>query len=174
VGVGRPRLRSVDSEAIGCVIEPRNQANCEGRRCPMTGRPKESPADRPRRPPLTGVRKSGACCQGFPRNLGDLSVSPSRRGWVHRTKGPGRGAAFRLRHPAERNRAVGDGYRAARETGVARDGRGEVGAPHSTCEAGEPTRGTPWREGGAGTRNRWRERCPRGRARISSQRNYSG
>jgi hypothetical protein len=25
-------------------------------------------------------------------------------------------------------------------------------------EAGEPTRGTPWREGGAGPRDRWRER----------------
>jgi hypothetical protein len=38
-----------------------------------------------------------------------------------------------------------------------RDGRREVGAPHGTEEAGEP-RGTLWRDGGAGTRNRWRER----------------
>lgn len=30
---------------------------------------------------------------------------------------------------------------------VKRDGRRGVGAPHSTDEAGEPTRGTPWREG---------------------------
>ena len=28
-----------------------------------------------------------------------------------------------------------------------RDGRRGVGAPHSTDEAGEPARGTPWREG---------------------------
>jgi hypothetical protein len=43
---------------------------------------------------------------------------------------------------------------------VTREGRRGVGAPHSTDEAGEPTRGTPWREGkqGAGRENRWRER----------------
>ena len=41
-----------------------------------------------------------------------------------------------------------------------REGRQGVGAPHSTDEAGEPARGTPWREGGAGSWNRWRERWP--------------
>src|SRR5262252_8698541 len=30
---------------------------------------------------------------------------------------------------------------------VTRDGRQGVGAPHSTDATGEPTRGTPWREG---------------------------
>jgi len=39
-----------------------------------------------------------------------------------------------------------------------RDGRREVAAPHRTDEAGEPTQGTRRREGGAGERNRWRER----------------
>ena len=33
-----------------------------------------------------------------------------------------------------------------------------VGASRSTDEAGEPDRGTPWREGQAGRDNRWRER----------------
>ena len=32
---------------------------------------------------------------------------------------------------------------------VRRNGRQGVAAPHSTVEAGEPSRGTPWREGGA-------------------------
>ncbi len=39
-----------------------------------------------------------------------------------------------------------------------RDGRTGVGAPHSTVETGEPFRGTRRREGGAVSRNRWRER----------------
>ncbi len=55
-----------------------------------------------------------------------------------------------------------------------RDGRQEVGAPHRTCEAGEPTRGTPWRERGAGLRNHWRERCREHRVPQASQRDYSG
>ena len=52
----------------------------------------------------------------------------------------------------------------------------EVGAPHSTDEAGEPTRGTPRREGGAGSRNRWRERWRRHRARnrLNETRTDSG
>src|ERR1700752_2946954 len=36
-----------------------------------------------------------------------------------------------------------------------REGRQEVGVLYSTDEAGEPTRGTPWREGGTGTRERF-------------------
>lgn len=39
-----------------------------------------------------------------------------------------------------------------------REGRGDVGASRSTCEAGEADRATPWREGDAGRANRWRER----------------
>ena len=59
-----------------------------------------------------------------------------------------KGAKKRARggNPKRRQRSAGDG-------------RQEIGALHSTCEAGEPTRGTLWREGGAGLRTRWRERC---------------
>jgi hypothetical protein len=45
-----------------------------------------------------------------------------------------------------------------------REERWGFGASHSTAEAGEPTQGTLWREGDAGTRNRRRERWPRHRA----------
>ena len=55
-----------------------------------------------------------------------------------------------------------------------REGRQEVGALRSTREAGEPSRGTRWREGGAGQRTRWRERCRGNRAPSASQRNCSG
>jgi hypothetical protein len=58
------------------------------------------------------------------------------------------------------------------------EGKGErrrgVGAPHCTGEAGEPTQGTPWREGGAGTRNRTEERWKGHRAHKPSQRNSNG
>ena len=56
---------------------------------------------------------------------------------------------------------------------VTRDGRREVGAARSTADAGEPTRGTPSREGAAGRENRWRERCRGHRPSTTSQRNCS-
>ena len=77
---------------------------------------------------VTGVTEHGTLREGLPRNLGDPVVS-------------GR--------PVPTTRGT---------TEAGRDGRREVGAPHSTGEAGEPTRGTRWREGGAGLRNRRRER----------------
>ena len=50
-------------------------------------------------------------------------------------------------------------YRRAKAT--KRGGKGGRESEHlrSTGEAGEPAPGTRWREGDAGTRNRWRERC---------------
>jgi hypothetical protein len=42
------------------------------------------------------------------------------------------------------------GYRPREGNEARRDGRRGFGAPHSTADAGEPTRGTPPREGGAG------------------------
>src|SRR5262245_39232070 len=55
----------------------------------------------------------------------------------------------RTRRPRERN--AGAAVVPPREGNEARrDGRRGVGAPHSTADAGEPTRGTPSREGGAG------------------------
>ncbi len=54
---------------------------------------------------------------------------------------------------------------------VKRNGRREVRASHCTVKMGEPTQGTPWREGDAGIRNRLEERWQRYRALITSQRN---
>jgi len=55
----------------------------------------------------------------------------------------------RTRRPRERNTGAA---RVPSNEGneVRRDGRRGFGALHSTCDAGEPTRGTPPREGGAG------------------------
>jgi hypothetical protein len=59
-------------------------------------------------------------------------------------------------------------------TGAKRDGRSGVGAPHCTEEAGTAARATLRRDGGAGSRNRWRERWRRVRAPKLSQRNLNG
>jgi hypothetical protein len=76
-----------------------------------------------------------ACTQGFSRNLGGPVTSarespPQRRVRYHRAKETKQG------------------------------GKGDEASEHLIVadEAGEPTRGTPWREEGAGTRNCWRDR----------------
>ena len=89
-----------------------------------------------------------------PRNLGDPAVStdisgsgtgtPTPRAHGRASRPLGANQDARVVSPSEGNE-------------VRRDGRQGVGAPHSTVEAGEPTRGTPRREGGAGSWNRWRE-----------------
>lgn len=77
---------------------------------------------------------------------------------VQRRPGPGQesgpdGAAFWS------EQAVAEEYPTPRNTRLG-DGQGGVGALHSTDEGGEPIQGTRWREGGAGTHNRGRERWP--------------
>jgi hypothetical protein len=77
---------------------------------------------------------------------------------------PDRG--LRRRHPTHRapqepERPCGlrrSGTRQQGRTEATEEGQQGVGARRSTDEAGEPTRGTRWREGRAGTRNRWKER----------------
>jgi hypothetical protein len=65
-------------------------------------------------------------------------------------------------------------YRHREGNEVGREGRRDVGVPHSTDEAGEPTEGTPWREGGTGSWTCWRERWRRHRAPQPSQRDFNG
>ena len=65
-------------------------------------------------------------------------------------------------------------YRESEGNEATREGRQEVGVLYSTDEAGEPTRGTPWREGGTGTRERSRERWRRHGAPQPYQRNSGG
>ncbi len=56
---------------------------------------------------------------------------------------------WRTRQPGERNAGATE-VPPSEGNEVRRDGRRGVGAPRNTWEAGEPTRGTPWRKGGAG------------------------
>jgi len=94
--------------------------------------------------------KSGACWQGFPRNLGGLV--PSRRGkrCGHRLKKRSR--------PAQRHRAVlertaiDDGYAEVKATKPKRMGSEKSETADSTDEGGEPTRRDPLE--GSGSRRK--------------------
>jgi hypothetical protein len=80
VALGRPVLRSVDSECVGRVIQPREHylpARADGVLVPE-GYLRSTALSwccGPRRGPL--IR---ACPQGLPRNLGDLDISTKRNG----------------------------------------------------------------------------------------------
>src|SRR4051794_22438219 len=63
-----------------------------------------------------------------------------------------------IRRPWDRN-SDATGIPPSEGDEARREGWRGFGASSSTYEAGEPTRGTPWREGGAGPRGRRRERC---------------
>jgi hypothetical protein len=149
-----PGLRSVDSEHAGREIEPRKEdvvgADAVGRAEGHIDTLERRTRRRARRVGPTGVGEQGMQARvlqepGRPRHL--------RRG------GP-RQSAGRYR-PSEGNEARREGWRGVR-------------APRRTDEAGEPTRGTPWRKGGAGMQNRAEERWERHRARKLSQRNSNG
>ena len=100
----------------------------------------------------------GACDPAGVEEQGTLTGVPQEPGRPSRLLGKSRPEVpgdqlqaldRRARRPRERNAgAAGIPPREGNE--ARRDGRRGVGASNSTCEAGEPTRGTPWREGGAG------------------------
>ncbi len=100
--------------------------------------------------------KTMACARGDPREPGRacrLRYSiPVGRPVIKTQACPWSSARGRERMSWSRMVSPSEGNEARRE------GRQAVGVPHSTAEAGEPTQGTLWREGGIGTWNRWRDR----------------
>jgi len=105
---------------------------------------------------LAGVEERGMHTSGLPRNLGGLvvSVRKSREGHPVEQPRPGGGA---LAVPGSEGRAHAR-YRQAKET--KRGGRDGQESEHSVVpvKRGNSLQGTPWREGGAGSGNRRRER----------------
>jgi len=105
---------------------------------------------------LAGVEERGMHTSGLPRNLGVLvvSVRKSREGHPVEQPRPGGGA---LAVPGSEGRAHAR-YRQAKET--KRGGRDGQESEHSVVpvKRGNSLQGTPWREGGAGSWNRGRER----------------
>ena len=150
-GEGRPSLRSVDSQCPGRAIEPRKIIAGVLALVSRGDR-----VDTPQWPGVSGpagVEEQGQGTRGFPGNLGAPSVSTD-------ISGSGTGTPT----PRAHGPASGRWEQTGRKGGIAKRrqrsaarGRTGVGAPHSTVEAGEPFRGTRWREGGAVSRNRWRE-----------------
>ena len=152
VVVGRPILRSVDSERAGRVIEPRKLNSRGSRRRPKDGRQHRGAVNWPGAFGPAGVRERGMRTLGFPRNLGGPVVSvPVRRPGV-------RLETSRPLHAAPAGRGSEQGvqgrYRQAKETK-----RGGTDGRESEClvlllKRGNPSQGTPRREGGTGTWNR--------------------
>ena len=170
--VGNCTSRSVDSERVSRVTEPRETKRLWEPSEFREARQQES-SQWPDVTLPTGVQELGARALGFTRNLGAPCVSTT----TNRPAG-NRSTKPWLMHVAldaheskldERNVvAPSEGNEVKREAHMG------VGALRSTDEAGEPTRGTPWREGGAGSRDRESERWPRYRARQLSQRSSRG
>jgi hypothetical protein len=150
VAVGRPTLRSVDSQVQGRVIEPRNLktrgafvVDISGgrvRRCYTWSRRT--------RLVLPGSKSTGNGHQGSPGTW-EAPTSPSQfRIGRPDTKLPGP----RWDAPDRGERITGETMVSAREGNEAdRDGRRGFGASHSTDEPGERSRWTPGREGDAGS-----------------------
>ena len=144
---GRPGLRSGDSQWTGRAIEPRNQHTRGSRRRVRDGRPRRGAAMAWRPRSRRGLR-AGHVHIGVPREPGRplRLLGNSRR--EHRVTNS------RLLAGAPGGQGsetwVQPGYRQAKETKRGGTGDGESERFIVTDEAGEPTRGTPWREGGAG------------------------
>src|SRR5262249_40844197 len=145
-------LRSGDSQCPGRAIEPRKLLVGV---LALVNRGDR--VDTPQRPGVvdpTGVEEQGQGTRGVPRNWGDPSVSTDISG-----SGPGTPISPCPRPcvPAAGSKLDARVVSPTEGNQGRRKGRTGVGAPHSTAETGGPPRGTRWREGGAVSRDRWRE-----------------
>jgi hypothetical protein len=101
-----------------------------------------------------GSESVGASTKGRPGTWESSSFPPWLREGHTRSPSPGRAVGLATVRSEHTSRWW---YRGASNEAT-RDERRAVGAARSTEEAGEPTHGTPWREGGAGRENRRSER----------------
>lgn len=117
--------------------------------------------------------KSRARARGLPRNLGGPALLREER-WKPDGRERSGATITRVRvMDGAKQRTQRSTARRGNET--CRDERQEVRASRSTTETGEPElAGTRRREGGAGTRNRWRARWKADQGHKPSQRNNSG
>ena len=151
-------------------MSPEISICCGSRRFPFGGRQHRSAVVAERGGP-TGVGEQGTFTVGFSRNLGDPVVSANESGVGSPVNNPRSAAVASCDCGNEAQGAAAVPRSEGNE--ATREGWQEVGVLYSTNEAGEPTRGTPWREGGTGTRERSGERWRRHRAPQPYQRNSS-
>jgi len=174
------RLRSVDSEWVGRVIEPRKNFTVAGADAFVTAEGSIGWA---------AVAWSGRSRRG--RRAGHVHIGvPQEPGKPCRLHVQGRNGATGTANPrptAGAARSGGSGERPDTKNSVAgvvppsegnevrRDGRQGLGASRSTCEAGEsPPWETLWRKGDAGSSNRWRETWQVHRDLVPCSRNDNG
>lgn len=151
MGEGRPRLRSVDSEQLGRVNEPRNDDRGRADVVDI--------AEGYTRSAVTAWR--GVCrgrrawhvCRGFPRNLGDLTTPNHSRDRMRepgkKTLGPHCPGATGQKGANRESWAM---VRYRRVKATERGGKGVEESEHSIVplKQGNQTAGTLWREGSAG------------------------
>src|SRR3954465_8670424 len=153
-------------------MEPRNEETRGSRRCHSNARPRRGAAIGLASAVPPGSENRARSPRGSP---GTWEAPPSSR----QTPG-GRYRVTNSRPMADASGGHGSetrmrpGYRPREGNEARRDGWRGVGASNSTFEAGEPTLGTPWREGGAGPGDRRRDRCRGHRAPTPSQQDDSG
>ena len=151
VVVGRPRLRSVDREQAGRVIEPRN-SQCGSRRCLKGGRQYRR-VETAWLEGSTGVEERGMSAWGFPRNLGGPIFSADREAVGEAANGNNPGPVERGIDPAGSEQQVHGRYHGVKATKLqeTRDGKSEClivarkqgNSPGGPCGAkGAPEHGT--------------------------------
>lgn len=154
MGVGDGTCEAYTGSAAGEAIEPRNRTRGSGRSL-FCGTPCPRPSSTQTHGQSKGVGPTGveepAREQWGCLGTWETSKSPSYR--------TARGepdpnlliyARQPTRIPCVANLRVSDGTAARGKTEARREGHRGVGVLRSTHEAGEPTRGTPWRKGGTG------------------------
>ena len=171
VVAGQPALRSVDSERMSCVIEPRKPELREPS-CFITvsaaSRCRNGLALRFLRGRRAGRTRKGPC-----RNLGDPIVSVKRAGRAtgkERSRLAGAGARPPVR--AKDGRRHGTAER--RQRSDAGRAVGSRSAPIVPGKRGNQPKGPRGGKRSVGIRNRWRERSWERRFPGWSQRDYSG
>jgi len=177
---GRPRLRSVDSEWAGRVIEPRKNCIVAGADAVATAEgsigwaelawPSRSRRGRRAGHVRIGVpQEPGKPCRLHVQSRNGATGTQNPRPTSGATPGGRRGERPDTKHSVANVVPPNEGNE------VRREGRQGLGASHSTREAGESRPWeTLWREGDAGSSNRWRETWQVRRDLVPCQRNDNG
>jgi hypothetical protein len=173
--MGRPMLRSVDSECAGRVIEPRKASFRGSRRRSTHGRPHRYAEIGLACSIPPGSEKSRACTQG-------VLQEPERSCRLRIYTGPERGnrhskpLAYRpaLRPDGRYETATQGWYRQAKETKCGGMGGRKSEHPTVPWKQGNSSQRTLWREGDAESSNPWRETWRVHRNSQPCQRNFKG
>jgi hypothetical protein len=158
VAMGRPILRSVDSEDDGCVIEPRNQA-CRGSRTHWKQRRQHRSTQRGLVPRSPRGQRTTASVQGFAQEPGRSHHLRRQKSRKDRRQQPVQACGRQVSAPP-RERIDGHRYGTAerRKRSDAGKRMGSQSAPTVPRRRGNRPKGPRGGKRSARARNRWRER----------------